>query len=74
MTNPEVRIGQVWQSTDPRDGGRQMIVESFGPLYAYMKCVATGRRSTIKKHRMRYSLGGRGYELVSDPLDAPKSG
>lgn len=62
--NPEVRIGQVWRSTDTRDGDRRMEVTSFTPHYAYMKNLTTGRRTRISLSRLGHSLGDRGYRLL----------
>ena len=64
--NPTVRIGQVWKSKDTRDGDRKMEVMSFSPRYAYMKNLASGRRTRIHLDRLRRSLGDRGYELVEN--------
>ena len=61
-----VKIGQIWQSTDIRDNLRKMMVESFSPKYAYMRCTATGRRSTIRIDRLKPTNGCRGYKLLED--------
>ena len=66
MATVTVRIGQIWQSTDTRDHRRTMMVESFSPKFAYMRCTATGRRSTIRIDRLKPTNGCRGYKLLED--------
>jgi len=82
MPNPEVRIGQVWSSTDPRYGRRLLRVVGFNekgfPAWAYtpwrdpsqsvavMRNTETGRLSSISLDRLRWLLGSRGYRLVEE--------
>ncbi len=63
--NPEPRPGQVWQSTDPRDCGRSLLVTHVNNVLVFVKNVDTGRHSSIMTRRMRRSLGRRGYRLVA---------
>ncbi len=64
--NPMPATGQVWESTDTRDGGRLLFVAYVGTIYVSMRNTTTGRRSFIQMWRMRRSLGDRGYRLVVD--------
>ncbi len=63
--NPEPRPGQVWESTDPRDGGRRVVVDFVSEHYAYVRNTETRLPSTILIRRMTRSLGKRGYKLVA---------
>lgn len=62
--NPMPKIGQVWESTDPRDGGRRVAVAYVGPRLVSVRNVDTRRLSTILLRRMTRSLGKRGYRLI----------
>ena len=62
--NPAPKPGQVWQSTDPRDGDRSLIVEWVGPFHVEARNVKTCRLSRISVWRMTHSLGRRGYRLL----------
>jgi hypothetical protein len=59
------RTGQVWESTDPREGGRRVVVDFTSEHYAYVRNTKTNLPSTILIRRMTRSLGERGYRLVA---------
>ncbi len=62
--NPTPKAGQVWESTDPREGGRRIVVDFVSKNFAYVQNVKTHLPSTILVRRMTRSLGRRGYRLV----------
>lgn len=67
----QVRVGQVWESMDPREGGRCLRVEAIEGEHAVCQRVArsfgrwspVGRPTRILLRRLR--PGSRGYRLVS---------
>jgi len=61
MTDPiAVKVGQLWESEDPRcDGRRFEIIRVFGDT-AWACNVVTGRTTMIRTARLRHS-GKRGY-------------
>ena len=68
--NPEPMVGQVWQSTDPRDGDRSLLVTHVNDTRAYVRNVENWRRSSIDIWRMTNSLGKRGYRLLLEEMPA----
>ena len=64
----KIKVGQVWRSTDPRDGDRQMVVTHASDVLVFLKNLKTGRHSSIDPRRMQSSLGGRGYKLVKEEV------
>ena len=68
--NPTPRPGQVWQSTDPRDGDRSLVVTHVNDTWVFVKNVKTGRHSSIATWRMMHPLGDRGYRLLLEKLPA----
>jgi hypothetical protein len=61
-----VRVGQIWESTDPRDGGRRFkIIRLPAPAVVECQNLVIGRVTTILMSRLR-PLGKRGYRLVEE--------
>jgi len=67
---PEPAVGQVWESTDPRDYdpqtrmSRRMTIVGFEGNWALMRNRKTGRLTRINFHRLNNTLGRRGYRHV----------
>jgi hypothetical protein len=78
--NPKVEPGQIWASKDERDMVLVVvppkekryerrtfrIVAVLGNDKALCCHMQTGRLTEISLRRLKYSLGSRGYELVTD--------
>lgn len=67
----EVKVGQVWESCDPRDGAspgrpaRRIEVLQVGGMHAHVRSSTTGVRTRILLHRFR--PGSTGWRLVEPP-------
>lgn len=62
----DVKAGQVYQSTDPRDMRRRVRVTGVHDGYASVQNVETGRRTQVRLAHLRPTLGKRGWRLVQD--------
>lgn len=66
MKESLIKIGQVWESQDPRDGHRRLTVVGFEePGDKVIVISHSGRTTRIKGSRLR-PQGKRGYVLVYD--------
>ena len=77
-TIPEVKVGQIWESTDPRQEGRRLQVQHvlYEGKFVIMRCIAdtTGKEAPVKSQigkltriavaRLRPTRNG--YRLVED--------
>ena len=72
--NPIPAVGQLWESTNPRDQDvmtgyrRRMEVVAIADPYAFLRNVKTGRLTRISFYRLTYSLGGRGYRFIASSM------
>ncbi|WP_435059419.1 hypothetical protein [Streptomyces sp. bgisy060] len=69
MTQPDVRVGQVWADNDKRSEGRTVRVDEINVRYAYCTVLTpptpggrTGQRTRIALERMRPTSTG--YRLL----------
>ncbi|MEU8521212.1 hypothetical protein [Streptomyces sp. NPDC048577] len=69
MTQPDVRVGQVWADNDKRSEGRTVRVDEVDVCYAYCTVLTsatpggrTGQRTRIALERMRPTSTG--YRLL----------
>lgn len=60
----EIRVGQVWESRDPRDDGMQVTVLSIDGDVTWGNGFVTVQR--LRKSDMRASTLRRYYRLVKD--------
>lgn len=69
---PTVRVGQVWQSNDPREApGRKVRVWHVGGNYVHVRALAkdggwNGRGSRILLSAFRCDSARTGYRLIED--------
>jgi len=65
-----IEVGQVYESTDPREEGRQVRVTRIGEFGAEVVNTVSGRKGYIQLTRLQPAggptLSKRGYRLVSD--------
>lgn len=66
-TNPyNVKVGQVWRSTDPRTPSLRILVTAIEDGFAHV-ITQVGRPARRRKIRLdRFKAGSTGYELVSE--------
>ncbi|MFY1677369.1 DUF6354 family protein [Streptomyces sp. WMMC905] len=69
MTQPDVRVGQVWADNDKRSEGRTVRVDEVDVRYTYCTVLTsatpggrTGQRTRIALERMRPTSTG--YQLL----------
>ncbi len=67
---PEPKIGQVWESEDPRCGGRRVKIVQVLRIPDQVLCwnIVTGRETRIAVRRLCHT-GKRGYQLVEEAHD-----
>lgn len=66
---PEVRVGQVWESCDPRDGGWATLPRRRVTVLAVDSSHATcqsNRGPTTRIRLDRFKPGSTGWKLVSE--------
>jgi hypothetical protein len=63
-TVAEVHPGQLYESTDPRDGGRRVEVTEIFAGEVAVRNIRTGRTSYIRKQNLCSTLGNRGWRRV----------
>lgn len=66
----DVEVGQIYESTDPRDQRRRIQIRSVNRYdvlnpHAEVVNTTTNRRTKIRLHSLRPTLGKRGWRLVS---------
>lgn len=65
MNNIEIQVGQVWSDCSLPERWRFVLVEAVTETNALCRTLKPGRKTAIRKNRMK--PGSRGYSLVINP-------